>query len=49
MLVTIPVRLLDFAERDYITVAVLDEEDMGFMANIRCFVFIPKMPRKVVS
>ena len=46
MLVATPVH---FAERGYITVAVLDEEDMGFMPNIRCCVSNPKIPRKGVS
>jgi superfamily II DNA/RNA helicase len=49
VLVATPVRLLDFADRGYITVAVLDEADMGFMPIIGCCVSNPKMPRKGVS
>ena len=49
VLVATPVRLLDFAERCYITVAVLDEADrmpdVGFMSNIGCCVSNPKMPQ----
>ena len=57
MLVATPGRLLDFAERGYITFAavqflVLDEADrmldMGFMPDIRRCVSNPKMPRKGV-
>ena len=57
MLVATPGRLLDFAERGYITFAsvqflVLDEADrmldMGFMPDIRRCVSNPKMPWKAV-